>query len=165
MNVKELINEYKKRKKEGYKTIQGDNEIVSLKKKQKLEQLESEIFDVSRNYILKVKSISEKYDVVDNKYSDMIREKSGYWEYKIRMDYKEYDSDQKHDYVFITYTDSWSYGGNCEENESVTFDELMNFNEEEFMEKCRQRKIGELKEENSRLLKRIKDNEKQIKDL
>ena len=164
-NIKELINDYKKYKKEGYKTIQGDNEIISLKKKNKTEQLENSICEMARKHILKVKEISDKYHV-DCEYSDSIRKDSGFWEYEIKLDYNNnFGEGEKHDWVLMTYEDHWSYGGKCHENESVTFDELINFNEQKFIEKCRQRKTKELKEKNSRLLKEIKDNEKQIQKI
>ncbi|GAG40991.1 unnamed protein product, partial [marine sediment metagenome] len=99
-------------------------------------------------------------------YSDSIRKDSGFWEYEIKLDYNNnFGSGEKHDWVLMTYEDHWSYGGNCHENESVTFDELISFNEKEFTEKCKNRRTGYLSSRNTRLLKEIEENEKKIKEM
>lgn len=162
---KSTLTEYKKLKKEGYTTIKGDNEITSLKKKKRLEQLHSDICIAAKEHILKEKEISDKYRV-RCQYSDMIRKDSGFWEYEIKLDYNNnFGKGEKHDWVLIAYEDHWSYGGECHENESVSFDELISFNESDFIDKCKNKKINDLKTQNSYLLRDLKANEEKIKKL
>ena len=162
---KSVITEYKKLKKEGYTTIEGDKEIISLKKKKRLEQLHSDICMAAKEHILKVKEISDKYRVHCS-YSDMIRKDSGFWEYEIKLDYNNnFGEGEKHDWVLITYEDNWQYGGECHENESVTFDELISFDENNFIDECENKRTNNLKTKKSRIQKDLKEIEKKVKEV
>lgn len=144
--MKELIKEYKKLKKVGYKEIKDDMEIINLKKKVKIKELGDKIGDAAIDLVSKVVGISNEYEVL-HKYSPEIFAARGSWSYTV--------TDNS---VYVNYSDSWRGGGYCNETEIVTFDELINFNEEEFTQKCKYWKIDELK-------KKIESNTESIKEM
>lgn len=150
--MKELIEEYKRLKKEGFKEIKDDMEIINLKKKSKIKKLENEIGESAIDMIKNIVEISNKYEV-EHEYTDVVIDR-GSWSFYI-----------KNDKVNVRYQDSWAYGGYCDEWYNVTFKELIEFDKDDFVEKTKSRKINELEKQIEYKTSDIEKMKSKIKEL
>jgi len=160
-NIQEVINNYKKSLKHSYSEIIDGKKIIDLAKEKSIKEerslLKTQICEAACNYVNKYIEICNKFNFTHTKFDSEISHTRG------NLSVTDIDLEEKE--IYLNYTDHWAYGGHCDVDFSITINELIDFNEKDFINQKVNEKIKEYNSQIKSHVNQILNNKKLIEEL